>query len=243
MQDDSRKPDFLLIYDVQITTDRWVPSGSSIKIDLLRQVLRLTIHGGFDPIFNYQVAKKNLIIIENDTEQVKAFGTLEQNGEKMVYLKSRNASEYFKVIKYQKHLQRSRQNMLLKSSEEIELDNWENAFVRWFVTNGFEIPVFVENDEKVDHLGESATSGFKHSDDYSSIIFNGEEYTLTPLQAEAVKILHRNHMNGTPSLTHAYILEEIGYKGKSMKDIFKNSGLWNTLIIWPKKTGVYRLNI
>ena len=83
---------------------------------------------------------------------------------------------------------------------------------------------------------------FKHSDDYTSISWQGEGYILTNRQAKVVKILHKEYLNGTPDVGENYILEQLGTPDSDLKDTFKKSPLWQTLII-SKKKGTYRLNI
>jgi hypothetical protein len=83
---------------------------------------------------------------------------------------------------------------------------------------------------------------FVPSSDYRSLDWNGEQYTLTPQQAHAVRIWHEHHQSGTPDIGDAYVLEELGTATSRLRDTFRGSPLWGTLII-SKRRGTHRLSI
>ena len=82
-----------------------------------------------------------------------------------------------------------------------------------------------------------------HSEDYVSITFNDQTFTLTSRQAQVVQILHEAHKNELPDVVQHHILEELGSQRSRLRDTFKRSDLWGTLIVQGKKSGTYRLNL
>ena len=84
---------------------------------------------------------------------------------------------------------------------------------------------------------------FRPSTDYRSVTFDGQTFHLTPLQAAAVRLLHEAHLNGTPELSGAYILEKIESKSRALSDIFKRCEAWNRLVIPGTTRGSYKLNL
>src|SRR5262249_52955083 len=81
-----------------------------------------------------------------------------------------------------------------------------------------------------------------HSDDYRTIRFNGTSYNLTTRQAQVVQILHDAYKNRTPGLGHANILERLGTSKSRLRDTFRKTGLWGTLIVKePRRRGLIRL--
>ena len=83
---------------------------------------------------------------------------------------------------------------------------------------------------------------FKPSTDYRSVTFGGQSIHNTPLQAAAVRLLHEAHLNGTPELSGAHILETIESGSRSLSVLFKRSRAWNTLVIPGATCGSYKLN-
>lgn len=90
-----------------------------------------------------------------------------------------------------------------------------------------------------------ADEPFKHSVDYRSIRWKGEDYSLTPRQAQIVQMLHEAHLDGTPGLSNAYILEGLEATTSRLRDSFRRSDLWGEgkLIIPGRNRGLYRLNL
>jgi len=83
----------------------------------------------------------------------------------------------------------------------------------------------------------------RHSADYHSIRWRGEYYTLTHFQAASIKLLHEAYLNDTPDLSEQYIVTTIDSECKRMRDLFRNSPLWDTLVIPGKRKGLLRLNL
>jgi len=92
----------------------------------------------------------------------------------------------------------------------------------------------IVNDEK---------NSFKHSQDFRSITWKGKTYYLKPKAAEVVQFLYESHLNGTPELNKHTILEEIDSEGKRLRDIFKGTGVWRTLVVPGKTQGTWKLNL
>ncbi len=81
-------------------------------------------------------------------------------------------------------------------------------------------------------------------DEYRSIRWNNKEYPLTRNQSLIVKTLHEAHERGTPLLPKAALLRAIEAETSRLRDSFKNSPLWGTLIVPVRKPrGTYKLNL
>jgi hypothetical protein len=89
---------------------------------------------------------------------------------------------------------------------------------------------------------------FTHSENYDSVTFNGESYTLLERQAAVVKMLHEALQKGHPAVSMRKILSIPGCEAvSSVRDIFKSrSQLWGTLITNCEESGegrgFYRLH-
>ena len=90
---------------------------------------------------------------------------------------------------------------------------------------------------------DSPPEQFTHSEDYHTINFRGEPYTLTHTQAAVVRYLHENAERGTPDVSQDTILAEIESGAERLRDLFRDSPLWGTLIVKGKRRGHYKLNI
>jgi len=89
--------------------------------------------------------------------------------------------------------------------------------------------------------GDSAA--FRISVDGRTIWFGGKERTLTSRQAEVVQLLYSSHKSRTSALSQDYLMEEIGSPGSRLRDLFRKSPLWGTLIVRGGTKGTFRLNI
>ena len=87
-----------------------------------------------------------------------------------------------------------------------------------------------------------SSSGFVHSRDYRSLRYKGRQYTLTSRQAKVVEKLYQAYLNGTPEISQATILEDLGTPSSRLRDAFKRSGLWGTLVKPGSKRGTVRLD-
>jgi len=84
---------------------------------------------------------------------------------------------------------------------------------------------------------------FSHSDDYRSVRLSGIGYALTANQAAIVKCLHDAHAGKHPDVAKARLLSAIGSKTSEVRNSFKKSPLWKTLVIPGERRGTYRLNL
>jgi hypothetical protein len=64
---------------------------------------------------------------------------------------------------------------------------------------------------------------FSHSEDYRNVTVRGENYTLTPRQAQMVQILHEARENGIPELSVALILEKLDTPNSRWQDTWRGS--------------------
>jgi hypothetical protein len=107
--------------------------------------------------------------------------------------------------------------------------------------NPFILPSF--NNVLDNHPAED--SEFWHSEDYRSIRWHSQAFSLKPQEAEVVRILHQAHRVRTLGLKWDQIqtrLNSIQMYPQRMRDIFKNSPLWHNLIIDAGR-GIYRINL
>jgi hypothetical protein len=85
---------------------------------------------------------------------------------------------------------------------------------------------------------------FVHSEDYRTVTVRGETCTLTSEQAAMIQILHKAHKNGTPDISIAHILEELGKKSSRWQDTFKsNPTAKRALVRSGNRKGTLRLNL
>ena len=85
--------------------------------------------------------------------------------------------------------------------------------------------------------------GFDHSDDFRSVKAIGREFSLTPRQAEVVKILYRAHRNRASEVGWPDIRGQLDSYPERMRDIFKRSDAWGTLVVPGRTKGSYRLDL
>jgi hypothetical protein len=86
-------------------------------------------------------------------------------------------------------------------------------------------------------------SCFTASIDYRSIRFNGVPHALTRNQGTIIKILHEAFQRGTPSVGTFALLAAVESESSRVKDFFRRSPLWRTLVVSGERRGTYRLNL
>jgi 7-cyano-7-deazaguanine synthase in queuosine biosynthesis len=87
-----------------------------------------------------------------------------------------------------------------------------------------------------------APGDFRHSPDYRSVVWRGRAFTLTPQQARVVQLLDDLRRQGTAEVGQAFILEHLDLdRSKRLRDLFKNSDAWGTLVVQGTRRGTYRL--
>lgn len=101
--------------------------------------------------------------------------------------------------------------------------------------------------ERREHAGAPPTSTsdeFSAGSDYRTIRFKGEEHKLTSNQAKIVKVLHEAYLRGTRAVGKDRLLNAIEAETSRVRDSFKGSPLWGTLIISNRKPrGTYQLSL
>src|SRR5579862_18020 len=91
----------------------------------------------------------------------------------------------------------------------------------------------VEHTKNVEAKKDASASNecaFRHSADYRSVKWQGENFTFTSKQAPIVELLHKAAKNGTPEVSHAALLVEAGCeKSRRLRDLFKHHPAWGRL--------------
>jgi hypothetical protein len=81
----------------------------------------------------------------------------------------------------------------------------------------------------------------RHSQDFRSVHWYGQDFTFTATQAACVKVLWESQEQGTPAVGQECILEQAGSEQKRLVDLFKSHPAWGTMIVRAKKKGAYQL--
>ncbi len=90
---------------------------------------------------------------------------------------------------------------------------------------------------------EQSDPQFSHTEDYRSLRFRGEAYTLTTRQAVIVELLHRAYLSGYADVPKAKLLGAVEAETSEVRDSFRGSPLWKTLIRTGSRRGTYRLAV
>jgi 7-cyano-7-deazaguanine synthase in queuosine biosynthesis len=91
---------------------------------------------------------------------------------------------------------------------------------------------------------DAGSGGLRHSPDYRTVVWQGRELTLTLQQARVVQLLHEQPAQGTPEIGQAFILEHLDLTATSrLRDVFRGSPAWRTLVTQGRRKGTYRLDI
>jgi hypothetical protein len=86
-----------------------------------------------------------------------------------------------------------------------------------------------------------APTGFpRHSADYRSVHWFGCDYTFTPTQAAVIRQLWEAWEDGTPGVGQETLLEGAGSTGDRLRDVFRGSPAWGTLVV-PLGKGLFAL--
>ncbi len=89
-------------------------------------------------------------------------------------------------------------------------------------------------------LGALGLNNFRHDGEYRHVVLNGLDFTLSPLHAKVVALLHQAWLDGEPWRNGAEVLEQAGSAQLKMVDVFKSRSDWRSLIDSDGK-GMYRL--
>ena len=84
---------------------------------------------------------------------------------------------------------------------------------------------------------------FDHSPDFATVRYKGKEYSLGPTERAAFRILYEAWKQGMPELAGDYVLEQAESDARSISELFRRSGVWNTLVVPGSRRGLYRLNL
>ena len=82
-----------------------------------------------------------------------------------------------------------------------------------------------------------------HSQDFSTVVWCGVEYSFSPMQAAIVKMLWQALANGTPDVHASTLLAhaESELKESRLDPLFFRHPAWKTMIIRGRRRGTYRL--
>jgi hypothetical protein len=85
----------------------------------------------------------------------------------------------------------------------------------------------------------------RHSEDFRSVHWYGDDFAFTPTQAACVKVLWLAWENGTPELGQATILEHpvVEAESRRLVDVFKGHPAWDKMIVKGRTAGTYRLAV
>ena len=83
---------------------------------------------------------------------------------------------------------------------------------------------------------------FSASEDYRSVRFNGKLHVTTKYQAIMIKVMHQAYIAKHPDVGAMPLLAAIENETSDVRNTFKNSPLWKTLVVCKRK-GTYRLNL
>jgi hypothetical protein len=87
-------------------------------------------------------------------------------------------------------------------------------------------------------------SGFTHSPDFRSVCLRGEEFSLTPHQAQVIECLYKAYKNRSPEMGQDRLIVCLELKSRRLRDIFKSRpNAWRKLIVPGATRGSYRLNL
>lgn len=81
---------------------------------------------------------------------------------------------------------------------------------------------------------------FSHSGDYRHVSIHGVEFTLGPIQAKVVRLLHKHPREKSGWCSGKLVLEKAGSNSIRMADVFKSQPHWRKLIESDRR-GNYRL--
>ena len=82
---------------------------------------------------------------------------------------------------------------------------------------------------------------FKYDEDCRSIRYRGEPYAPTSRQAIIVSILHKGFLTGHPDQSKENLITAIEAETSEVRDQFRETPLWKTLIIPGARRGTYRI--
>jgi len=84
----------------------------------------------------------------------------------------------------------------------------------------------------------------RHSQDFCSVVWNGVEYSFSPMQAAIVAMLWEAQANDTPDVHASTLLARADseLKVSRLDPLFFRHPAWKTVIVRGKRRGTYRLD-
>ena len=86
----------------------------------------------------------------------------------------------------------------------------------------------------------------RHSEDYRSVTWYGEQYQFTTKQAMIVQRLWEAMLDESPDMSGASLIEAAESDCNQLRDLFRTNGkpheAWGTMIVAGAKKGTYRLS-
>ncbi|NOX55286.1 MAG: hypothetical protein GXP27_12785, partial [Planctomycetes bacterium] len=121
-----------------------------------------------------------------------------------------------------------------------------NQALRWLSVHGLPIPPQLAAGPR--ERTATASAGGRgneraHGVDYRSVLWDGDTFTFTPLQAACVKILWEHREQGTPEVGEQTILTEADSDSNRLLNVFERGKhpAWGTLIVPGTRKGTFRL--
>lgn len=90
------------------------------------------------------------------------------------------------------------------------------------------------------HRASEVPVAFSHSEDYRDVSINGLSFTLGPIQAQVVRLLHKHPIDKNGWCFGKVLLQKAGSSSVRMADVFKSQPHWRKLIESDRR-GNYRL--
>ena len=94
---------------------------------------------------------------------------------------------------------------------------------------------------------QPAPPPIRHSEDYRSVTWYGEQYQFTTKQAMIVQRLWEAMLDESPDMSGASLIEAAESDCNQLRDLFRTGGktheAWGTMIVAGAKKGTYRLSV
>lgn len=81
----------------------------------------------------------------------------------------------------------------------------------------------------------------RHSSDFRSVHWFGTDCTFTGTQAAVVRLLWEAWEDGTPEVSQATLLEAADSSTERLRDLFRDSLAWGTMIVPGAHRGTFQL--
>lgn len=101
-----------------------------------------------------------------------------------------------------------------------------------------------DNSASEETLLNAPSTGFdaRHSDDFRSVYWKGQSYSLTEMQAACIKVLWQAWENGTPDVAQKTLLKACASDSIRVADVFRAHLAWGNLLKSGETRGTFRLN-